>query len=85
MVARRHFTASAEAVMTARQILLTAPEELVPPSREGRWKLPQRAAPPKNTIPAGSVDDLMRRIRATKDVIDHRLLTDAIQLILKDK
>ena len=71
--------------MTARQILLTAPEDLVPPSHEGRSKLPQRATPPKNTIPAGAVEELMRRIRTTKDVMDHQLLADAIQLILKDR
>jgi hypothetical protein len=71
--------------MTARQILLTAPENLVPPSHEGRWKLPQRAIPPKNTIAASAVEDLMRRVRTTEDVIDYRALADAIRIILKDR
>jgi hypothetical protein len=85
MVAQSDLTASTEALMTARKILLTAPENLVPPSHQGRSKLPQRALPPKNTIPASAVEDLMRRVRTTNDVIDHRLLADAIQLILKDR
>jgi hypothetical protein len=71
--------------MTARQILLTAPPDLVPPSYEGRSKLPQRTHPPKNTVPADAVEGVLRRIRTSKDAIDDRLLADAIRQILKDR
>jgi hypothetical protein len=67
--------------MTARQILATAPENLVPPARAGRFKLPQRTRPPKNTI---SADELVRRTLASKDSIDKRLLTEVIQQISRD-
>jgi hypothetical protein len=71
--------------MTARRILRTAPADLVPASQEGRSKLPQRALPPKNTIPSSAVEELMLRISSAKDITDSQLLADAIQQALKDR
>jgi len=66
-------------MMTARQILVTAPENLVPRARAGRFKLPQRARPPKNTI---SADEL--RTLASKDSFEKWFFTEVIRQILKD-
>jgi hypothetical protein len=82
MVERRYLAASSETMMTARQILATAPENLVPPARAGRFKLPQRSQPPKNTMAA---EELVQRTFASEESIDKWLFTEVIQQILKEK
>jgi hypothetical protein len=82
MVERGYFAACPETVMTAHQILSTPPEDLVPPARAGRFKLPQRARPPKNTMAA---DELVQRTLESKESIDKGLFTEVIQQILSQK
>jgi hypothetical protein len=68
--------------MTARQILATDLANLVLPARQ-RFKLPERRVPPKNTISADKVDDLVRR-RSQRMIEDDDLLTELIEQISKD-
>jgi hypothetical protein len=68
--------------MTARQILTTALENLVPPAHAGRSSLPERAQPPQNTIPADAIEKLIGR-RPISDAIAKGVLIEATHLILK--
>jgi hypothetical protein len=83
MVARRYSTASTEAKMSARQILTAAPENLVPSAHTKRYRLPEREQPPKNTIPADALEELIGRRQFSNDCIIEGVLTEATRLILK--
>jgi hypothetical protein len=65
--------------MTAWEILTTPLENLVPPARAGRLKLPRGVGAPKNTIAAGRLRQLVFGTQISEDAVRKGLLREMVQ------
>jgi hypothetical protein len=65
--------------MTAREILTSPLENLVPPARAGRFKLPRGVGATKNTIAAGRLRQLISGVQISEDAVQKGLLREMVQ------